>query len=126
MKRKDRDERIYCSVMDYDQFTGFSVPNSMKHVIDFIKETTGDDFIDLVFEDYDEYRDYEVECASQARDGSAGTEDFDTPEELWKEYNSTINKNEKLKKFFESICKPVVEEKILNPVRGGGLTGWTY
>ena len=37
MKRKDRDERIYCSVVDYDQFRGFSVPNSMEKVIDFIK-----------------------------------------------------------------------------------------
>lgn len=126
MKRKDRDERIYCSVMNYDSFVGFSVPKSMEYIIDFIKETTGDDFIDLVFDDYDEYRDYEVECASQARHGSDGTEDFNTPEKLRERYSYTINHNDKLKTFFDGICKPIKEEKILNPVKSGGLTGWTY
>lgn len=125
MKRKDRDDRIYCSTVNYDQFSGFSVPSSMGYIIDYIRETTGDDFIDLVFDDYDDYRDYEVECASQARHGSAGTDYYDTPEEFMKDWNRTINKNEKLKKFFEGICKPIVEEPVVR-YSGGGITGCTY
>jgi hypothetical protein len=122
--RKDRDNRIYCSVMNYDQFVGFSIPKNLEYIIDFIKEKTDDEFIDQVFDDYDEYRDYEVECASQARHGSSGTTDIDTIEEFVKEYSWHINDNDDIKKFFENIN--IKEETINIKNTSNSLTGFTY
>ena len=126
MKRKDRDERIYCSVMNYDEFQGFSVPKNMMYLIEYIQEKTGTDYIDNVFDDYDEYRDYEVECASQARHGSVGTEDIDSIEELREYFDWLIRDNKEVKEYFDKISVvPIKEEKVVYR-SFGGITGCTY
>ena len=124
--KKNRDGRIFCSVMNYDEFQGFSIPKEMKHIVEYIQEKTGTDYIDNLFDDYDEYRDYEVECASQARHGSRGTEDIDTIEEFKEYFDWLIRDNKEVKEYFDKISPVVIKEKILNPVKSSGITGWTY
>ena len=122
--RKDRENRIYCSIVNYDEFQGISVPKDMEKLIDFVNENTTE-FFDLITDDYDEYRDWEVEVASQARDGSSGTEDLNTPQKF-KERFPRIFVDEKIKKYFDENYTDVIEEKIITPTQSHGITGWTY
>lgn len=78
---RDLENKFWVSIVDYDSFRGIEVDKSLRVYIDLIKEKTKD-VIDGIYEDYEEYRDYEVEYGSQARHGSVGTEEIDTLDKL--------------------------------------------
>lgn len=81
-----KENRLFVSIYSEDSFHGITIPKELEGVIEHLWENSVDT-IDQIFEDYDDYRDYEVEISGQARDGSSGTKDIDTIEDL-KEYFS--------------------------------------
>ena len=67
-------ERLYIILYTEDAFEGVSVPLKWKPFVDeWEKKSIDVDEPISVFTDYDEYRDFEVESAHQAKDGSYGT-----------------------------------------------------
>jgi len=74
-------EKIYVVQYSEDAFSGFECPISMKSMIEKIQNQT-EDVIDGIYYDKDEYHKIEVEYASQAREGSDGTEEINSINEL--------------------------------------------
>jgi hypothetical protein len=68
---------IYVALTSFDAFHGIKVPARFENLMREI-ESTYDEMIEGVFTDYDEYRSFEVECASQARHGSNGTTEYES------------------------------------------------
>ena len=66
-------ESIYISIYNSDNFQGLIIPKEFEYIIEVV-ENNSKYIIDSIFDDYETYRDYEVECASQARHGSRGSE----------------------------------------------------
>ncbi len=99
-----KNNMFWVSLIDYDSFRGIEVHNDLKKFIDKI-ETITEDVIDEIFEDYETYRDCEVEYASQARHGSVGTETIRTLKEL-QDYFSYLDEFDEV--FYEKkniICE---------------------
>jgi hypothetical protein len=76
-------ELIYISIYDEDNFVGVSLPIEYKSLIE------NHNMIDQLFEDYDLYRDYEVEVSQYARHGSIGTKKLETLEDIKKYFKIT-------------------------------------
>lgn len=94
MKKEDR---LFVSLYSEDSFRGITIPKELESVIEYLWLNTSST-IDQIFEDYDDYRDYEVEAAGYARDGSSGTKDIDTIEDLKSIF---VNNKEALSKIEE-------------------------
>jgi hypothetical protein len=76
-----KENRIFVALYSEDEFCGISIPIKMQGIIEYIGAHC-DDTIDEWFDDYDEYRDFEVEMSHYAKDGSAGTIDVESVDEL--------------------------------------------
>jgi len=85
-----KENRLFVSLYSEDEFRGITIPMELKNVVEYLWLETFN-LIDSIFESYDDYRDYEVEMSSYAKDGSRGTIDVDTIEDL-KEVFSWNNK----------------------------------
>ena len=70
-----KEKFIYVAVTSFDAFRGIKISSKFKKLMQEI-EASSDELIEGIFEDYDEYRTFEVECSSQARHGSNGTEEY--------------------------------------------------
>jgi hypothetical protein len=92
-----KENRLFVSLYSEDAFHGISIPYELKRIIEHLYNTPN--IVDDMFEDYDEYRDYEVELASQARGGSDGTADVDTVEELKSIFSWNKSVIEKINSF---------------------------
>lgn len=75
------EKKFWVSKYNSDAFSGLEVVGDLREAVEKIKEKTTE-VIDVIFDKYSEYRDYEVECAAQARHGSYGTKKITTLEEL--------------------------------------------
>lgn len=100
-------KRAYASLYSEDSFQGISVPFQMLDVLRKIMDETQDVITD-VFEDYEEYRDEEVEMSHYAKDGSDGCTDLDSVEEFKKWFFS---------KFKWSIEYNRIPEPILDYIK---------
>lgn len=95
-----KENRIFVALYSEDAFQGITIPIELKYIIVHILNNS-QDVIDDYFEDYDQYRDFEVEMASYAKDGSYGTKDVDNLDELlevFKHNSEIINQIKKLTK----------------------------
>lgn len=93
-------ESIYISIFNCDNFQGLIVPKEFEYIIEVV-ENNSEYIIDSIFDDYESYRDYEVECASQARHGSSGSKNLNNKSEI---INYFINmRNEKLNYELEKL-----------------------
>ena len=95
-------DKIYISTSNSDNFQGLIIPSKFEKIIKTIVNYDKNyDIIDSVYDNYEEYRDYEVEYSHQARHGSNGSEKLNTLDEIleyFMEYD--IDKlNKKLIKF---------------------------
>ena len=68
---------IYVALTSFDSFHGIKIPAIYEDLMREI-ESTYDEMIEGVFTNYDEYRDFEAECASQARHGTSGTTEYES------------------------------------------------
>jgi len=111
MKGKIKEERLYIMLYTYDAFEGVSVPWEWKSFVDeWEKKSIEADEPISVFTDYDEYRDFEVESAHQAKDGSHGTAYYEDEEDFRKWFSDWYdNKWDELLKYLpkgiETITK---------------------
>jgi len=87
-------DKIWVSIINEDSFEGIEINEELNEYIGVLGKHTN--LIDCVFDDYEQYRDYEVECSIQARHGSIGTTKINTKEELIK-YFKLDNINDLLK-----------------------------
>jgi len=81
-----KENRLFVALYSEDAFMGITIPYELKEVIEYLHKNSRDT-IDEIFDDYDEYRDCEVEMASYAKDGSDGTKDIDTIDDLISIFN---------------------------------------
>ena len=81
-------DNIYISLVDSDSFHGLIIPKKFEKIIESIfNYDKKENIIDNIFDNYKEYRDYEVECAHQSMRGSNGSEELNTAEELIQYFN---------------------------------------
>jgi len=71
----DKEDYIYVAVTSFDAFRGIKIPSKFKKIMQEI-ESSSSELIEGIFDDYNKYRNFEVECASQARHGSNGTQEY--------------------------------------------------
>jgi hypothetical protein len=103
---------IYVAIPNSDDFRGISIPKKFRPIIESI-EKNNKDYIYGIFENYNQYRDLEVEYASQARDGSAGTEDIQTLDELVEYFNWILEKDKISKELIDNFVDIIeVKEKV--------------
>ena len=76
-------KKSYGELYSEDAFEGISVPFELKSVIEHIINNE-EDLIIEVFDNYEEYKDEEVEMSHYAKDGSDGTFDINTVDEFKK------------------------------------------
>ena len=76
------DNRVYAVLYSEDEFQGVSVPFNLKFVLDDIFREYGEGVITEVIDDYKKYRDIEVFISSHAKDGSGGTKELETEQEI--------------------------------------------
>lgn len=81
-------KRAYAALYDEDSFQGVSVPFQMLNVLEKIMNET-DEVFTGVFDNYEEYRDEEVEMSHYAKDGSDGCTDLNSVEEFKKWFFNT-------------------------------------
>lgn len=93
-----KENRLFVSLYSEDDFRGITIPMELKDVVEYLWLETFD-VIDSIFESYDDYRDYEVEMSSYAKDGSAGTTDVDTIEDLKKVFSYNNNAIKKIEEY---------------------------
>jgi len=74
---KGLNDSVYVALTSYDAFHGIKIPAVYTDLMREI-ESTYNEMIEGVFTDYNEYRDFEVECASQARHGTNGTTEYES------------------------------------------------
>lgn len=95
-------KRAYAALYSEDSFQGISVPFQMLDVLKKIMDET-EDIITDVFEDYEEYRDEEVEMSHYAKDGSDGCTDMDSVEEFKKWFLSKFKRSIEYNRIPESV-----------------------
>jgi len=88
---KISEKKIWIVLYSEDAFEGAEVPYEWKDMVEVFEKLS--DKVDRqigVFENYEEYRDAEVEGASQARDGSYGTTVYSDKEKFYDEHIKSL------------------------------------
>jgi len=93
-----KENRLFVALYSEDDFNGITIPLEMNGVIEHLW-LNSIDTIDQIFEDYDDYRDYEVEMSRYSKDGSKGTTDVDTIEDLKKIFSYNNNAIKKIEEY---------------------------
>ena len=70
-------KKAYASLYSEDSFEGISVPFELKSLLEEIMNDT-EDLITDVFDNYEDYKDNEVEMSHYTKDGSNGTVDINS------------------------------------------------
>ena len=99
-------KKAYAVVYNEDSFEGISVPFELKETLEFLRDQ-GEELITDVFDNYESYRDEEVDMAHYAKDGSDGTYDISSAMELRGWFIS---------RFKRKIQKDRISENILNKI----------
>jgi hypothetical protein len=99
------EKRIYVSLYNEDNFEGLAVTPELLPVIEYLEQVSDDEVIDQIFEDWTQYHSYEVECASYAKDGSAGTQEILSIDGLIKYFYYDEDIQKYLKNYVENNGK---------------------
>lgn len=75
-------KKIYVVVYNEDAFQGLELPADLKGEVEKIMKYN-DEVFTHIFTNVKEYHSFEVECASQARKGSNGTDKINSMAELY-------------------------------------------
>lgn len=76
-------DKIYISICNSDNFQGLIIPKNFEYIIKtIINYDKKYNIISVVFDDYEKYRDYEVECSRYTKHGSSGSEKLNTLDEI--------------------------------------------
>jgi len=94
-------DKIYLSISNSDNFQGLIIPKNFEEIIKIIvNHDQNYNIIDSIFDDYEKYRDYEVEYSHQARHGSNGSDKINTLDEILAYFDGYDKKlDKKLLKF---------------------------
>ena len=99
-------DKIYLSISNPDNFQGLIIPNKFEKIIEtIVKYDIKYDIIVGIYDEYDEYRDYEVKCSHYARHSSIGSDKLNTLDEILEYFMGFGDEklNKKLIKFSKEI-----------------------
>jgi hypothetical protein len=107
-------KRAYASIYSEDSFQGISVPFQMYNVLEKIMNES-EDIITDVFDNYEEYRDEEVEMSHLAKDGSDGCTDLYSVEEFKNWFFNTFNREINSNRIPNSIISYIKNLEEIKP-----------
>lgn len=82
---------IYAVVYNEDSFEGISVPIELRYILDQISSVRENYFVDI-YENYDSYKDCEVDFCSYVKDASLGTKHLKTELDFKKWFENRFNR----------------------------------
>jgi len=106
-------DKSYAVLYSEDNFQGVSVPRELKHILEKIEKDHGYYVICEIIDDYEQYRNEEVEMSRHAREESGGTKHLENEAEIISFFNMRFDLN---------IGNEVPLSKIDNKVMSGILT----
>lgn len=72
-----KSDKIYISISNPDNFEGLIIPKKFEGIVEMITNFDKNfDIIDATFDDYKQYRDYEIEYSRNARHGTIGSKEL--------------------------------------------------
>jgi len=107
-------KKAYASLYSEDSFNGISVPFELKSVLEEIMNNT-EDLITDVFDNYEDYKDNEVEMSHYAKDGSNGTVDINSVEEFKKWFTTEFSYRIKSGRVPAKVLSTIMHLKEIEP-----------